>query len=175
MKIKLCVAAIAVLVMWGMKRHYAEAAAEDLRWVLAPTSELVEVMTGATFSAEPGRGYLSRDRLFLIEKSCAGVNFLIAAFGMLMFALRRRIESWVSGGAVLAVGVIASYTAAVVVNAVRIAIAMWLADHPIAASAFSAAQLHRLEGITVYFCGLVLLHEIAQRVDRSAGAAVEAR
>ena len=61
---------------------------------------------------------------------------------------------------------LASYSAAVLVNAVRIAIAIWLGAHPAALSAFSAADVHRVEGITVYFGGLVLLYELVRRLDR---------
>jgi hypothetical protein len=72
---------------------------------------------------------------------------------------------------------LASYSAAVLVNAVRIAIAMRLAAHPAALSAFSAADIHRVEGIAVYFGGLVLLYEVVQRLDGGvilAGREVEA-
>ena len=48
-------------------------------------------MTGTTFAWQPGEGYFSRERLFLIEKSCAGINFMIAAFGMLVLALLHRV------------------------------------------------------------------------------------
>jgi hypothetical protein len=45
--------------------------------------------------------------------------------------------------------------------------AMWLPAHPVALS-ISSATLHRLEGILVYFGGLLLLYEAAQRLDRRA-------
>ena len=109
----------------------------------------------------------ARERLFLIEKSCAGVNFMLAAFGMLVFTLFHRVRTVVSGSSVLGVSLLAGFAAAVVVNAVRIAMAMWLAAHPIGLS-ISSAALHRLEGILVYFGGLVLLYEAAQRLDRRA-------
>jgi hypothetical protein len=51
------------------------------------------------------------------------------------------------------------------VNTVRITVAMWLAAHPATLSSFSAADVHRIEGITVYFAGLVLLYELVQRLD----------
>jgi hypothetical protein len=60
--------------------------------------------------------------------------------------------------------VLASYLAAVVVNTARIAIAMWLAAHPAALPAFNAADLHRLEGIVVYFGSLMLMYELVQRL-----------
>jgi exosortase K len=166
-KTKLCVLAVAVLIVWGLKRHYADARADDLGWILSPTARLVGVMTGTTFTLQPGEGYFARDHLFLIEKSCAGINFMIAAFGMLMLALLHRVGSGMAAVRVLLASLLASYSGAVLVNAVRIAIAMWLAAHPAVLSTFSAADVHRFEGITVYFGGLVLLYELVQRLDRS--------
>lgn len=171
MKTKLCVLAVVALTVWGLKRYYADARADDLWWILSPTARLVGAVTGTAFVAAPGEGYFSHDRLFLIEKSCAGINFMIAAFGMLTFALVHRVESAVSCARVLGVSLVASYTAAVLVNAARIAIAMWLAAHPVALSTFTSAQIHRFEGITVYFGGLVLLYELVLRFDRRAALA----
>ena len=165
--VKLALAVAALLIAWALKRHYSEARADDLLWVLTPTAQLVGIMTGSPFTLQPGEGYLSRERLFLIEKSCAGVNFMIAAFGMLVFSLWHRVRTAVSAGSVVGVSVLAGYTAAVVVNAVRIAIAMWLAGHPLALP-ISSGALHRLEGILVYFGGLMLMYEAAQRLDRRA-------
>jgi exosortase K len=165
-KTKLCVAAVAVLVIWGMKRHYSDARADDLWWILSPTSRVVGAITGTAFVAVPSEGYVSHQRLFAIEKSCAGINFLVAAFGMLIVALLHRVRSGASALGVFGVSLSASYLAAIIVNATRIAIAMWLADRPAALSALPSAEIHRLEGIVVYFAGLVLLCELARRVDR---------
>jgi exosortase K len=163
---RIFVVAGAVLIAWGLKRHYAAARPDDLWWILSPVARLVGAMTRTGFVLQPGEGYFSRDRLFLIEKSCAGINFMIAAFGMLTLALLHRVGSRMSAARVLSVSLLASYSAAVLVNAVRIAIAMWLAGHPAALPAFSAADVHRVEGIAVYFGGLVLLYELVQRLDR---------
>ena len=165
--VKLALAVAALLIAWELKRHYSEARADDLLWVLTPTAQLVASMTGSPFTLQPGEGYLSRERLFLIEKSCAGVNFMLAAFGMLVFTSWHRVRTVAAAGGVLGVSLLAGYTAAVVVNAVRIAIAMWLAGHPIALP-ISSGALHRLEGILVYFGGLMLMYEAAQRLDRRA-------
>jgi exosortase K len=156
---------VAVVAMWGMKRHYSEAGADDLRWILGPTAHLAGAATGAAFVPAPGEGYLSHERLFLIEKACAGINFMIAAFGMLTFVLRRHARSWSSAAGVFGVALLASYSSAVVVNAVRITIAMWLAARPRPPSLFTWSEIHRLEGIAVYFGGLVLLHQAALRTD----------
>lgn len=166
MKSKLFVVAATLLIVWGLKRHYSDARADDLWWILTPTAHLVGIVTGATFTFQSGEGYFARDRLFLIEKSCAGINFMIAAFGMLMFTLFHRIRSVTSATRVLGASLIASYVAAVGVNTVRIALGMWLVAHPAALPAFDAADVHRLEGVVVYFGSLVLLYELGQRLDR---------
>jgi exosortase K len=174
-KTRLCVLIVVILAVWGMKRYYADVGADDLWWILKPTARLAGVMTGTAFVAAPGEGYFSRERLFLIEKSCAGINFMIAAFGMLAFALVHRAASIVSGARLLAVSVLASYVAAVLVNAVRIAIAMWLAAHPVALSTLTPGRVHRLEGIAVYFGGLMLVYELARRFDGRAALARSGR
>jgi exosortase K len=165
-KTKFCVLAVAALVIWGMKRHYADARADDLWWILTPTARVVGAMTGTVFVAVPSEGQVSHERLFVIEKSCAGINFLAAAFGMLVLTLLHRIRSGLSGACVFGMSLSASYAAALAVNATRITLAMWLADHPSAVPAFTPAEIHRVEGIVVYFAGLVLLSELARRVER---------
>jgi len=158
--------AVALLVAWGLKRHYAEATAEDLSWMLTPTTQLVSVATGAAFEWRAGEGYFSHDRLFLIEKSCAGINFMIAAFGMLAVALCHRCGDVRSALRIIGVSLLASYVAAIAVNVVRIGIALQLGHHPAGLSSLSVSDVHRLEGIAVYFGGLVLLHELVRQLDR---------
>ena len=124
-------------------------------------------MTGTTFARQPGEGYFSRERLFLIEKSCAGINFMIAAFGMLVLALLHRVDSRTSAARVLRRepagelrgGRAGQHRADCVAHVARRASGR-------ACPRFSAADVHRLEGIAVYFGGLVLLYELVQRLDR---------
>src|SRR5215470_16142125 len=149
MKFKIALAVVLLGRAWTLKRYYAGASADDLRWMLGPTTALVSTVTGRAFVIEPGAGYLSREQLFLIEKSCAGINFLIAAFVMLAFVLRGRAVNVRSSAAVVAVSLALGYAAAVIVNTVRIAIAMWLARRAGPIAGLSPAGVHRLEGIVV--------------------------
>jgi hypothetical protein len=93
---------------------------------------------------------------------------MIAAFGMLVWTLLHRVEGRISALRILIVSATASYLAAVLVNATRITIAMWLGAHPMALSALSADDVHRIEGIVVYFGGLLGLHRVVQRLDRAS-------
>ena len=157
---------LATLAMWAMKRYYSDAPVDELRWIIGPTARLVTALTGVPFEWDSGQGYLSRERFFVIEKACAGINFMIAAFGMLAVVRCRRIESWRSAAGVLPFCLLASYSMAVLVNAVRITLAMWLAAHPVGFAWITAVQAHRVEGIACYFGGLVLLYRLVQQVDR---------
>ena len=168
MKITLTVILGALLIAWGLKRQYSEARADDLFWILTPTARVVGVVSGATFRWVPGEGYFAGEQLFLIGKACAGVNFLIAAFVVLVSAFVPDVRSLRAACAVLGGCLAAGYAAAVLVNTVRIAIAMWLAAHPAVLSTFAAAEVHRVEGIIVYFAGLVLLYEMARRLEQHA-------
>ncbi len=67
----------------SMKFYYSAASVNQLRWILAPTTVLVEFVTGRHFTFESHAGYMSSDHTFLIAASCSGVNFLITAFLML--------------------------------------------------------------------------------------------
>ena len=165
MKPALATLTIVVLAMWGLKRYYADAPVDDLRWMLAPTAGLVTAASGVPFERQDGEGYVSRARRFVIAKACAGINFMIAAFGMVAWTLRRRARSAIAAALVIAAGFVASYAAAMFVNAARIVAALWLADHPVRFMAPS--QVHRLEGIACYFAGLVLLCELVRRLDAS--------
>ena len=67
----------------GLKHFYSTASADELRWILAPTTVLVELLTGGSFAFESHAGYMSSDQRFLIAASCAGVNFLLTSFVLL--------------------------------------------------------------------------------------------
>ena len=163
-----------VAAMFALKLHYSAAAAEDLRWILWPTSRAVGLLSGATFEFEPGAGYLSRERLFLIEKSCAGVNFMIAALGMIGFTFSREATGPGPGATIVARSLALAYAAAVLVNAARILVAMHLASADLASGWWTEDRVHRLEGIAVYFAGLLLL-DLAQRAFATARQPTEAR
>ena len=78
---------VVLLVALGLKQYYSTASANQLRWILAPTTLLVSLVSGETFQFESYAGYVTSDHTFVIAAACAGVNFLITAF--LMLALRK--------------------------------------------------------------------------------------
>jgi exosortase K len=165
-RIAQCVVALAGA--FSLKLYYSTASADQLRWVLAPTTALVEAVSGVSFEFESRAGYISREQSFLIASSCAGVNFLITAF--LMLSMRRLMSDRTKRVAwnVIPAAAIIAYLTALVANATRISLALWLRRAPVVGGLgrdwLSPAQLHRFEGVFVYFGFLLLLFVVSEKL-----------
>lgn len=150
----------------ALKRFYAGASAADLRFVLAPTTWLVEVAGGYRFDWTSS-GYLSAEHRFLIAPACAGVNFLVVAFaGLVLGFVRPARPAW-RNGAVLLASLAAAWAATVLANALRILVAIPLWTHRVSVAGLGGARLHELAGVAVFLPVLVLLHLAARRLARA--------
>lgn len=168
---------VVLLVALGLKQYYSAASANQLRWILAPTTMLVSLVSGESFQFESYAGYMTSDHTFVVAAACAGVNFLITAFLMLSLG-----KLWVrrSGEAAEAAKVakvswrfiptaaLVAYLATLVANTVRITIALHLQRTPPQIGGLSRGELHRFEGIFVYFGFLLLLFVISERGRKSS-------
>ena len=155
--------AVVALCAFALKQYYSTATANELRWILAPTTLIVELLSGRSFQFESYTGYMSSDHTFVIAVPCAGVNFLITAFVML--ALRRLWEgrfesvSW----RFIPTSIAVAYVTTVIANAIRICVALEIQRRSFEVSGLDANQLHRVEGILVYFGFLMLLFVVTER------------
>jgi exosortase K len=149
----------------ALKSYYSTASADDLRWILTPTTRLVELLSGRQFEFESYAGYMSSDRTFVIAVPCAGINFLITAF--LMVALRRlwRERFQAIKWHFIPVAAVVAYAATVIANTTRIWFALELRARSVAISGLTNNQLHRLEGIVVYFGFLLLLFLLTEKLE----------
>jgi len=154
---------LVVLCALALKFYYSTATPAELRWILAPTTALVQLLSGRSFTFESYAGYMSSDHRFVIAVSCAGVNFLLTAFLMLglrgLWRERFQAVSW----RFLPVTALVAYVTTVVANAVRICIALEIQEHSLQVSGLTGNQLHRLEGIVVYFGFLLLLFVLTEK------------
>lgn len=157
--------ALIALCALALKQYYSTATANELRWILAPTTVLVELLSGRSFEFESYTGYMSSDHRFVIAVPCAGVNFLIMAFVMLsvrqLWRARFESVSW----RFLPIAMAVAYVATVIANTVRICVALEIQRRSVEVSWLTDNQLHRLEGIVVYFGFLVLLFVLTERRD----------
>jgi exosortase K len=155
---------VVLLCAFTLKLYYSTASAEELRWILAPTTALVELLSGISFEFESQAGYLSRERGFLIASSCAGVNFLITAFLMLTLGKLLGERSEHTAWSFIPMAAIIAYLATLVANTARIGVALWLQRRSGEINWLTPAQLHRFEGIFIYFGFLLLLFVISEKM-----------
>lgn len=156
---------VVLLCAFTLKLYYSTASANHLRWILVPTTGFVELVSGTAFEFESNAGYISADRSFLIAPSCAGVNFLITAFLMLsirkLLSARSRNIAWVFIPAAFLI----AYVVTLVANTARISLALRLQHMPAGGSWLNPDQLHRFEGIFIYFGFLLMLFVISERMS----------
>ena len=155
---------VVLVCAFALKQYYSTASANQLRWILAPTTACVELVSGTSFEFESNAGYISRDRSFLIANSCAGVNFLITAFLMLSVRKLLRDRSQRIAWGFIPTAALIAYFVTLVANTTRIAIALRLRRTPAQVSWLNPYQLHRFEGIFIYFGFLLLLFVVSERM-----------
>lgn len=159
---------VVVLCAAAVKLYYSAASVNQLRWILAPTTAAVELVSGSRFEFERHAGYLSGDRGFLIAASCAGVNFLISAF--LMLSLRRlwgdRARD--AGWRFIPWAALCAYGATIVANTIRISTALRLRAASPEAGWLGPSHAHRVEGIFIYFGFLLLLFVVSEMMGHES-------
>ena len=159
---------LVLVIAGGLKLYYSTASVNGLRWVLAPTAFLVEIATGESFRFESYAGYMNGDHSFLIAASCSGVNFLITAFLMLTMVKLWNERFVDSSWTIILAAFGAAYLTTIVANTVRIAVALRLHRMGPGMIWVNPEQMHRFQGIFIYFGFLVVLFVVCGGLDGAA-------
>lgn len=144
--------AAAAIIVAG-KEYYRTASPADLRWILAPTAHAVTALGFGHFAFDAQLGYVDPQLNFAIAPACAGLHFALAAFLALTIGGLAGMRDARTAGKRLALALAAAYAATIVVNTVRIALAL----------AMRRPDLHQMEGTLVYLGGLLAIYALARR------------
>lgn len=156
-RIPFCVTAgITLLLSLLLKAYYSQAEPAELQWILAPIAWCVSLVSGSTFQFNPELGYVSEQLQTVIAPVCAGVNFMIIVFGMSAVAgmIKGRRTLLVN----LAVALLLAYFSTVVINSLRISLALVLYHYKLRAGWFTVERVHRLLGVVVYITALYAIY-----------------
>lgn len=140
-----------------LKQFYSHASAEQLRWILAPTSWLTSLLVPGEFVFRAGEGYLSRAQSVLISPACAGINFLVVALMSLVLGFSGRFAGARERGRWCATSLGLAYAATLIVNALRIGLSVAFAHLAARVTGLTFQSVHRLLGIFIYLSGLLIL------------------
>jgi exosortase K len=154
----------ALAMMFALKSHYSAASADQLRWMLDPVAWLVGIGDGQDYYWKAGAGYIRWDQRITIAPACAGINYLIMAFGLTVAAFLHRRPTTAGRAAWLFLSGLGAYVLTVAVNALRILAAIALYDHEVAWGWLTPERLHILAGTIVYFTALILYYRGLHRI-----------
>lgn len=150
-----------ILSLLFLKLFYAKASCEALRWILGPTARFVTLMTGISFSYEPGMGYVNHSLKYVIAPSCSGVRFLIILIAMLIFSFVHRAKK---GFLWTVLSLPASYVLTVLVNVLRIILSIYiplfLGQTGFYSSYLTQDTLHTAIGTATYFASLLVIYHL---------------
>lgn len=164
----------AVLALW-LKYRYGHGTCGELLWLLAPAAVWAGFLGGIPFSYEPGIGYINHSARFIIAPSCSGVQYLIIVFGMLLFTFVHRTGTRRRAACFTALCLAGAYGYTIFINGIRIVLAVrvpvWLRLAGLLPGGLSPQRLHTVIGAAVYFAGLLLLYQAADRMPEGPDAA----
>lgn len=162
----------AALILW-LKYRYGHGSCEELLWLLAPAAAWSGFLGGFSFFYEPGVGYISHSVRLVIAPSCSGVQFMLIAFGMLLFTFVHRMETRKRAAGWMVISLAGAYGYTILVNGIRIVLAVrvpaWLLSAGLFTGQLSSERLHTVIGAAVYFSGLLLLYQAADRLLEGPG------
>lgn len=134
-----------------------------IRFLIFPTSIILEIVTGAKAVYEDGAGYFYSDLNIIIDKSCSGFNFLLISFLMTAFIFLRQTftKKWI----VIPLSFAIAYLITIIANVSRITgyLAIMRGSLPQLLDA-NDSWLHQAEGVFVYLFFLILLYFILNHI-----------
>lgn len=145
---------LTVAVAICVKLLYSNAGADELRWILFPTAELVKVFSSISFLFEPGKGYVGLGAPIVIGPGCAGLNFFVIALCMSNFAFIGHFEKHKLYGFLGLV--LLTYVVTLCVNAFRIVGGVMLLEFGRSMNFAVSDLIHSVQGTLFYFVFLVV-------------------
>lgn len=151
------VAAAAIGIL--LKIFYRAADNAQLVLLLHPVVAIVETFYDISFDFVPAKGFYDTTHGIIIGKSCAGLNFYIIVFGMLVFSFVGKLKGVRCKAAAFCVFGIISYMVTILVNASRIIVIIFVSTF--ADMHFSQIDdqfIHQGIGVLMYFSFLTAIH-----------------
>lgn len=144
---------LTAVVVIAVKYHYSVAGPDDLRWVLSPTTYLVELFWSVNFIFDPAKGYVATELPVVIGPGCAGLNFFVISLSMSVFTFiggfkRRMLYGWF-------MFLLMNYLVTLLVNAFRIIGGVVLLQIGNDFGFDAGGVVHSAQGTLFYFVFLV--------------------
>ncbi len=153
---------LSILLGSGLKLFYSLSTVDHLRFILAPVSWGVEMLTGHSFTYEAGNGYISRDLALVINSSCAGINFwiILIMISLFILVLYRPAKVW----QYWSISIALSFIISILINSLRISADIQLSNFIPQFQGWDGVSRHSLLSSFTYFFFMVLYYLVFEGV-----------
>lgn len=145
-----------------LKVGYTQTNSDDLLFLLSPTDKLISLFTSSTSDYIRGSGYFYSEFNILIEKSCAGFNFLILCFLIGYITCLQHLVKISKRWIALPISLLCSYFLTITVNTSRILISISLNASKNIFTDISG--FHQFQGTFIYLFFLMLSYLILKHL-----------
>lgn len=152
------IASLAVVLL--VKISFDKADNASLVFILAPITKIVSIFHGSEFIFENGLGFFSTQLGITINKSCAGINFMLVVYSMLSFSYIHRCES-LRRKVIYFIAIFPiSYLMSLLTNSFRIIVSITMQRLSFLDDWTSPEVIHNLTGMFIFICFLFLLNYV---------------
>jgi len=151
-----------------LKIYYIYADNSSLRWILFPTTIIVSLFSGIHFYFIDNVGYTSFNGFYVINKTCAGLNFLIIIFTLSIVLIFRIREKVINNLFIFLTLLLSCFVLTIIANSSRIysSIFIEMIKHQLPFLKSSKNWFHEAMGIVIFFSYLLLYYFIIKRVKK---------
>ncbi|WP_408612977.1 exosortase K [Limibacter armeniacum] len=153
-----------------LKYLYTIADISDLIFLLEPTNLVVKFLTGAKSVFIQDSGYYFQQLDIIIDKSCAGFNFWLLCFLMLVFLSLKYFEKVILKISAFIFSFIGAYIFTVLVNSSRIFVSVIIQKQAALALPIKEKIIHEGIGILTNLTFLILIYLITERILKTRNA-----
>lgn len=140
--------------LFALNITYKNLSAEHLKWLLKPTSKIVELSLGVTSNWIPSKGYKLNELPIIIEKSCSGfmyLNIMLLLSAILIYLGKTNYKRNVLKIAALPMII---YSAVILINSFRIITSIGIEKASNNFSWFPDKMAHEFIGVFYFLLGL---------------------
>lgn len=149
---------MAMAIFLLMKAIYSAAALGQLHFLLYPTSQIIDALTGTGSIFLSAKGYHNPELQILINKSCSGFNFWALCFMMTYCLLEKRGYGMIRNLVALPITLLFTYLFTLLVNSTRILFSIFLHAERMAHLTLEMPWSHQAEGIFIYLSYLIIAY-----------------
>lgn len=148
----------------SLKLLGSHAGTDAVLFLLGPVNSVVRAATNMQSIYLPGEGFYYPNANILINRSCAGMSFMLIALLALIVLLQKNAANMRVFTRSLTAGIPAVYLLTIAASSVRIILAIWIKKHSSGnLPVFSAETLHEIQGSFTYLVILVTAYHVTDR------------